>query len=290
MKTQRIPWYLVLSMLVSGTAAVIASLVSIQSLAVWADWSDWAAYLIPLTLDSLGASCITIWAMSTVDDDARRYARQVALLTIGVSALLNALAHIVVIVAPRPIAGVEQAITERSGWEILIIVTIAAIPPLALAGVIELAVKMRKPIVKTTPRRSQPKVTDVRPEPVVVQPPSPTPAVPVVDVPRQPESLDLREAKPAPRARRTATRPKPDDLRAEDAVLIQVLTEARAERDDAWNASAVRRWLASPEGQAKLALAGVAPSTIPGAGRARRLASHVEEAWAARQNGHTVEA
>lgn len=283
MRSTRIPWYLVVSMLVSGTAAVIASLVSIQSLAVWADWDEWAAYLIPLTLDSLGASCIAIWAMSVVDDNARRYARQVALLTIGVSALLNALAHIVVIVAPRPLAGVTSEVTERSWWEILVIVGIAAIPPLALAGVIELAVKMRRPIERksTTRRTVAPKVEQPTPPRVEV------PAQIKIDVPTPATSPEVTRPTSRATSTRTTQAPRPD-LAAEDAQLALALVDARVEFGRPLTPGAVRKWLASPEGQAKLALTDVTLTTIPGAGRAKRLAGLVEEAWTTRQNGHAT--
>jgi hypothetical protein len=155
----RTPWYLKAAMAVGGVAAAVASFYFLAALAKWAGWEGWARWLFPLSIDATAIASLVVWMKPGFPEAARRFARMFALSAILASAGGNIASHLVV-------DGVK-----RSGWDMILVVAVAAVPALAVAGMVEIAVLIAGPL--STKRRSTaaPKVTTVVPESVKVEPP-----------------------------------------------------------------------------------------------------------------------
>lgn len=132
MTRSSLPWYLTVAMGLCGVAAVVASFLALTSLAAWADWPGLSAILLPIMVDSLGGACLVVWLRPGFPAAARSLARRWALTAVIASAAMNAVSHTVT--------------ASGSAWRIGLVVTIGAMPPLALAALIEVAVRITGPL------------------------------------------------------------------------------------------------------------------------------------------------
>lgn len=155
----RTPWYLKAAMAIGGVAAAVASFYFLASLAKWAGWEGWARWLFPLSIDATAIASLVVWMKPGFPEAARRFARMFALSAILASAGGNVASHLVVDQVARP------------GWAVVLVVAVAAVPALAVAGMVEIAVLIAGPLAAKRRTVTAPKVTSVAPESVKVEPP-----------------------------------------------------------------------------------------------------------------------
>lgn len=160
-------------------AAAIGSFGALRGTALLAGWSRDMSPLLPVTVDATAAVASRVWlSPDTASDKARRFARAVALGSVGVSLLGNGVYHL------------AQAGYLRPG--VWLVIAAGGISPLALAVVAHLAVL----------RGAVPAPSGVA-APAV--PAAPEPGVPAA----QPVPVTAEERATAPRKPRTRTRTTP---------------------------------------------------------------------------------
>lgn len=119
-------WWLVLSMGVSASSAMVSSFSGLRALAEAAGWSPVMASSLPMTVDAYALAATRIWlADSSATPRARQFARWNAMGAIGLSLAGNATYH--------AIAAGLMKIT----WVVVVIV--GAVPPAVLGLVSHLA-------------------------------------------------------------------------------------------------------------------------------------------------------
>jgi len=117
--------FLYLGCLVVGTAAAWASFGTLAHLAAATGWTsgDW---LLPTSIDALGAMSCWVWLTPVYSPAARAFARRTTFAVILVSVLGNGVGHLVT--------------SGRLDAGVLMIVLVGSVPPASLAAVIHLLV------------------------------------------------------------------------------------------------------------------------------------------------------
>lgn len=127
-------------------AAAVLSFASLRDLAVRCGTAVWLAWLLPVCLDAAGMVSTRLWLAPTSPAAARRSARSLALVMIGLSIIGNGLDHVLTAYGWRP------------AWWML--VAVAAVPPAVLGAVVHLAVLAtgsdREPVAATEPAAAPP--------------------------------------------------------------------------------------------------------------------------------------
>lgn len=108
--------------------AVAAAWASFSTLALLAEATGWAsgAWLLPTSIDVLGALACYVWLTKSFPLDARRFARGTTFAAIGVSVVGNGVGHLVS----------SNMLTAS----VLLIVLVGAVPPSSLAALIHMIV------------------------------------------------------------------------------------------------------------------------------------------------------
>jgi hypothetical protein len=137
------PWTWV-GLAVTATAAGGASAGAQHSLAVAAGWGTGVAWLLPGCVDTLAAVAARVWLDESAPEQARHYARKVALLAVAVSLALNAAGHAV--------SANLLAVT------VPLVVAVGAVPAASLAAIVHLAaVRTLPPIRRRRHAADQPR-------------------------------------------------------------------------------------------------------------------------------------
>ena len=196
--------FLYLGCLVVGTAAAWASFGTLAHLAAATGWTsgDW---LLPTSIDALGAMSCWVWLTPVYSTAARAFARRTTFAVILVSVLGNGVGHLVT--------------SGRIDAGVLMIVLVGSVPPASLAAVIHLLVLVTSepvpdaapvPAEKTveTTTEKKPPVKKTPPKKMVAPKPSPDDTV---------NEVDMQRARHADRDFRAANDNKPitrDGLKA----------------------------------------------------------------------------
>lgn len=175
--------------------AVAAGWASFSTLAFLAEATDWPGgyWLLPTSIDVLGAVGCYAWLTSSFPAEARRFARWTTFAAIGASVLGNAVGHLVSAHAV-PVS-------------VPLIVLVGAVPPSSLAAIIHLIVQCFSSPVEPAKPKSVP-VPDTAP----VRAPVAQPVERILPGPAKP--------KPAKRAVAKKTVPKPSPDKTVDEVLV----------------------------------------------------------------------
>lgn len=113
---------LILTALIVGVAAIIASFVTLMHLAEFVGWGGATTWLLPACLDALALGAGRVWLSSAFDAEARRYARAASLAALGVSVAGNAVGHLV-------------ALDHAAWWKVALAILVGSVPPVSLAAV-----------------------------------------------------------------------------------------------------------------------------------------------------------
>jgi hypothetical protein len=118
-------WLLALLAVVALAAAVL-SFDALHGLAVLCGFSQPLAPLLPVTVDAGAAAGSLVWLRGQAPENARRFARALALVLLGGSVAGNALGH-----------GLAAYAAHPEWW---VVVLVSAVPPAVLGAVVHLAV------------------------------------------------------------------------------------------------------------------------------------------------------
>ncbi|MGH3517587.1 MAG: DUF2637 domain-containing protein [Haloechinothrix sp.] len=116
---------------VVALAAAVLSFASLQQLAQRAGFTPSLAALLPLAIDAQAVVATRAWLAQHSSERARRYARGLALASVGLSVLGNAGEHAM------------AAYTLATPWWVVVLVS--AVPPAALAATVHLAALLAVP-------------------------------------------------------------------------------------------------------------------------------------------------
>ena len=187
--------FLYLGCLVVGTAAAWASFGTLAHLAAATGWTsgDW---LLPTSIDALGAMSCWVWLTPVYSTAARAFARRTTFAVILVSVLGNGVGHLVT--------------SGRIDAGVLMIVLVGSVPPASLAAVIHLLVLVTSvPVPDAAPVPAEKTVETTTEK----KPPAKKPAVKkAVPKPSQDEAVnevDMQRARHADRDFRAANDNKP---------------------------------------------------------------------------------
>jgi hypothetical protein len=118
-------WITWTGLAIVALAAAVLSFAALRELAVLAGTPTDLAWLLPITLDAAALVASRIWLAAGAPDEARRFARLLALAMIGLSVAGNATSHALVAYQVTP-----------PWWAV---VAVAAVPPAVLGAVAHLA-------------------------------------------------------------------------------------------------------------------------------------------------------
>lgn len=128
--------------------AVAAAWASFSTLAALAEATEWAsgAWLLPTSIDVLGALACYVWLTKSFPQESRRFARGTTFAAIAVSVVGNGVGHLV-----------SSGMLSPS---VMLIVLVGAVPPSSLAALIHLIVLATSTPVPTSRRGRTPAVSD----------------------------------------------------------------------------------------------------------------------------------
>lgn len=183
-------WPLYLLGLIPATAAAWASFSTLAGLAAAAGWKsgDW---LLPTSIDALGAMACWVWLTPAYTRAARVFARSTTFAVIVASVVGNGIGHLVS--------------SEMLPAGVVLIVLVGAVPPSSLAAVIHLLVLVTSEPVPAAKRKA--KVQDAAPVPA---------PKPVAETPPAPAK---KAAAPKPAAAKSS--PKSGTDQAPDELLVR---------------------------------------------------------------------
>ncbi|HEY2086230.1 MAG TPA: hypothetical protein VGH54_09425 [Mycobacterium sp.] len=192
--------------------AVAAGWASFATLAALAKATQWPGgyFLLPTSIDVLGALACYVWLTKSFPQDARRFARWTTLFVIAASVVGNGIGHLVSFGKLTP--------------SVLLIVLVGAVPPSSLAALIHLIVLATstpvpaKQVRKTEPARPQAKT----------EPPA---------VPAKPSSPPKKTAVPKP----SPVKSGPESGPVVDDVLMQRARHADRTYQEKNNGSPITR-------------------------------------------------
>lgn len=173
---------------VVAVAAAVLSFASLQQLGQRAGYGPELAALLPVAIDAQAVVATRAWLATSTPAAARRYARALALASVGLSVIGNAGQH-----------AMAAAETVTPWW---VVVLISAVPPVALAATAHLAALLAtRPVEPTASTlRVEESATTVHPAPAES---SPDPADPIEATD---STAELRESTPTRRKRSRSTR------------------------------------------------------------------------------------
>jgi len=116
--------YLLLAV-VAGAAAML-SFAALRDLAELCGFAPWLAWLLPVVVDAGAAAGSLVWLGARTSDEARRFARRLALGLLGLSVAANALGH-----------GLAAFVLLPPWW---VVVILSGIAPAVLGAMVHLAV------------------------------------------------------------------------------------------------------------------------------------------------------
>lgn len=183
--------------------AAAAAWASFKALAALAEATGWGngAWLLPTSIDVLGALACFVWLRKSFPLDARRFARGTTFAAIGISVVGNGIGHLVSFEMLQP--------------TVLLIVLVGAVPPSSLAALIHLIVLATSTPV---PAAKQARKSGTEPSPAPAMNTTKARAVPV---PEKPKPSPKPESKPksgdSPAKTGPDSRPKVDDLMVQKA-------------------------------------------------------------------------
>jgi hypothetical protein len=119
-----------LLLIVAGAAAVL-SFSALRDLALVCGFAPWLAWLLPVVVDAGAAAGSLVWLGGWSGDSARRFARALALVLLGLSVAANALGH-----------GLAAFSLAPAWW---VVVIVSAVAPAVLGAVVHLAVLVGRP-------------------------------------------------------------------------------------------------------------------------------------------------
>lgn len=173
--------------------AVAAGWASFATLAALAEATQWPGgyFLLPTSIDVLGALACYVWLTKSFPQDARRFARWTTLAVIGASVVGNGIGHLVTSGKLTP--------------SVLLIVLVGAVPPASLAALIHLIVLATStPVPAKHVRQAAPPVkaeqketTTTKPAPKKAAPPKPSPVKSGPESGRMVDDLLVQKAKHA---------------------------------------------------------------------------------------------
>jgi hypothetical protein len=143
--------FLYVGCLVVGTAAAWASFGTLAHLAAATGWTsgDW---LLPTSIDALGAMSCWVWLTPAYSTAARAFARRTTFAVILVSVIGNGVGHLVT--------------SGRIDAGVLMIVLVGSVPPASLAAVIHLLVLVTSvPVPDAAPVPAEKTETEAGPKP-----------------------------------------------------------------------------------------------------------------------------
>lgn len=132
--------YLLLA--VVAAAAAVLSFAALRDLALLCGFAPQLAWLLPVVVDAGAAAGSLVWLGGAVAAAARRFARALALVLLGLSVGANALGH-----------GLEAFRLVPPWW---VVVIVSAVAPAVLGAVVHLAVFVGRPAVE--PEAVEPEV------------------------------------------------------------------------------------------------------------------------------------